>query len=65
MKNFSVSFTPQEPAQVLTIDDHRFQKEENWLLKHIDISDTAIAAVAIYPAHFDFRFLRNPDRPLP
>ena len=57
MKNFSVSFTPQEPAQVLTIDDHRFQKEDNWLLKHIDISDTTIAAVAIYSSGIILRIL--------
>ncbi len=46
LKNFSVVFSPNQAEQLLDIQDKRYQKEE-WALKHFNITETAIAAVAI------------------
>lgn len=46
LKNFSVSFAPGQPERLLDLQDTRYQKED-WVLKHFDISETVIAAVAI------------------
>lgn len=46
LKNFSVSFVPNESEQLLNIQDDRYDKTV-WTLKHFDISNTVIAAVAV------------------
>ena len=46
LKKFSVTFTPDQAETLLDIQDDRYKKEA-WSLKHFDISETVIAAVAI------------------
>ena len=46
LKNFSVSFTPNQATQLLDIQDERYHKKD-WALKQFNITDTVIAAVAI------------------